>query len=97
LALLTCASLKEDQYGLVQKQIVRILESFCTTLAILERYTADPPIHWTDVESRNSPRPSLREPEKLIAELKTAIHNIDEAFRSYNIIPDSLRNKLPKM
>lgn len=97
LGLLACASLSEDEYGIVQKNIVRILESFCTTLDILQRYSGNPPIHWTDVESRHSANPKLREPEQLIAELKHAIHNIDEAFRSYDLIPNNLRNKLPAM
>lgn len=95
LAFLTCASLSEDQYGLVQKRIAPILESFCTTLSILERYTSDPPIHWTDVESRKSAKPVLQEPELLIRELKGAIRSIVDAFGSYGVIPQSLRNKLP--
>lgn len=95
MGLLARASLEEDQYGLVQKNIVSILENFSATLTLLQNYTSNPPIHWTDVEARANGVPKLKEPELLIQELRDAIHHIIDAFGSYEgFIPQGLLNKL---
>ena len=38
LSYLVCASLKEDQYGIVQRDIPKILESFTSFLSAIEEY-----------------------------------------------------------
>lgn len=91
------ASLKEDEFGVVQNHVSKILSSFNATLATLERYVADPPLHWTDTGAKNSSQPVwLPEPEALIAQLKATIKEISDAFRPYrDSLPAELREMIP--
>lgn len=41
LSRLACASLKEDRYGVVQRDLPKILEAFLSFLATLEDYRAE--------------------------------------------------------
>ena len=41
LSLLTCASLTEDQYGVVQRDIPKILEALLSFLSAIETYQAE--------------------------------------------------------
>ncbi len=44
------ASIKEDDYGMVAKDIPKIMRTFILTYQQLERFTATLPVHWTDVQ-----------------------------------------------
>lgn len=60
-----------------------ILQSFSNTIGSLEKYIANPPIHWTDVESKGKKTLTLREPETLLKTLKDGMRDIAIAFRPY--------------
>lgn len=59
LSLLICASLTEDQYGVVQRDIPKILEAFLSFLSAIEDYQAE--------ISASSPAPTQEEVSKLSA------------------------------
>ncbi|KAA8908122.1 nucleoporin protein Ndc1-Nup, partial [Sphaerosporella brunnea] len=89
------ASLAEDEYGNVQRDVRAILESFCATLDTLKRYVANPPLHWTDTEAREAPHlVYLEEPTMLIQQLEKTLREITLAFEPFMDelgIPASLR------
>ena len=90
-------SLKEDDLGVVQVHVCKILQSFCATLETLEKYVANPPVHWTDTEAK-SRAPALPEPESLIAQLRSTIADVTRAFSPFldeMDLPKDVRSKLP--
>jgi len=96
---LVISSLDEDEYGVVQGHVGKILQSFCATLETLERYTANPPLHWTDTEAHMAAgKIKLEEPEALIVQLKSTITDIANAFAPFLDqmgLPNDVYNKLP--
>jgi nucleoporin NDC1 len=93
------ASLEEDDFGNVQRDVRGILESFCATLDTLNKYVKNPPLHWTDTEAREHPV-KLEEPEQLIAQLNKTLHDITLAFEPFFEtlgVPPTLRAKLPEV
>jgi nucleoporin NDC1 len=95
------ASLEEDDFGHVQHDVRSILESFCATLDTLNRYVANPPLHWTDTEAREAPHlVRLEEPEQLIAQLNKTLREVTLAFEPFFDtlgVPPSLKAKLPEV
>ncbi|OLL22905.1 Nuclear envelope protein ndc1 [Neolecta irregularis DAH-3] len=67
-------SIKEDDMGLVQHDIPRILESLLVTETALKRFVKRPPVHPTDIESLTSPKPIILE------EISSVLKAIDFAF-----------------
>ncbi|KAL7267236.1 hypothetical protein RUND412_010183 [Rhizina undulata] len=98
LSQLICASLTEDEYGVVQNHVPAILQSFCATLNALEAYAHDPPVHWTDVYAKQmKDRLVLREPAVLIKALKASLRDIAKTFAPYlkdMVISPEVRKKL---
>jgi len=80
---LCVASLVEDEYGSVQKDIPIILSYICTAMTSLEAYRDKPPVHWTDVEYDQNKVLSLYEPDQLLAALSQSIAEIGNAFAPY--------------
>ncbi|KAF8252841.1 hypothetical protein K440DRAFT_535502, partial [Wilcoxina mikolae CBS 423.85] len=94
---LVVASLEEDEFGIVQVHVGKILQSFCATLETLEKYVANPPLHWTDTEAKSG-HIRLQEPELLILQLKSTISDITRAFSQFlheMELPGDVRSKLP--
>lgn len=83
LSRLVVASLSEDEFGVVQKHVPAILQCFSSTIDALEKYIANPPIHWTDIEAKKGDRKVLREPDILLKALKTGLRDIAVAFKPY--------------
>lgn len=78
-----CASLDEDEFGVVQQHVPSILQCFRVTLNALESFVEYPGVHWTDVDwHRNGPAP-LHEPEMLKKELKVGMQKIVGSFEPY--------------
>ncbi|KAK6535144.1 hypothetical protein TWF694_001622 [Orbilia ellipsospora] len=85
------ASLKEDTYGMVQKDLAEILEELTRVSSALECYIANPPLHWTDIHAKKileSGSASAREalfPEAvlLLATVDDGLQKIGEAFNPY--------------
>lgn len=79
---LVTASISEDDYGVVQKHVPAVLQSFSSLINALEKYVANPPIHWTDTEAKEK-APVLKEPEMLLKALKNGVKEIAVAFKPY--------------
>ncbi|KAK6336023.1 hypothetical protein TWF730_003395 [Orbilia blumenaviensis] len=85
------ASLKEDTYGTVQKELAGILEDFAKISSVLEKYMAEPPVHWTDIHAKEViAKKDAAEKETLFPEavaLSTAVNEglrkIGEEFEKY--------------
>ncbi|KAL8733345.1 MAG: hypothetical protein Q9166_002169 [cf. Caloplaca sp. 2 TL-2023] len=79
LANLTTASIKEDDYGKVAKDVPLILRTFIITYQNLEQFTATLPVHWTDVEFSEDQRHT----EDVLALLSAVRHGLQELVNSF--------------
>ncbi|KAF3907282.1 hypothetical protein ABW20_dc0110052 [Dactylellina cionopaga] len=78
-----CASLKEDIYGMVQKDLPEILEELTKISTVLEGYISDPPLHWTDIHAKQVlDEQSLSSREALFPEAIELQTTINDALRS---------------
>ncbi|KAK6339078.1 hypothetical protein TWF696_009866 [Orbilia brochopaga] len=86
-----CASLKEDIYGMVQKDLPSLLEEFVKITAVLEGYMSKPPLHWTDIHAktvleRHSPSANEKlfpEAVALLTAVNLGLQKIGDAFDPY--------------
>lgn len=60
-----CQSKTEDRFGIVQRDIPRVIDRLDRIIVILEDFMANPPYHWSDVYSKDH-QPKDIEFEKLI-------------------------------
>ncbi|KAF3936406.1 hypothetical protein ABW19_dt0202710 [Dactylella cylindrospora] len=89
------ASLKEDDYGMVQKDLPSILEELVKTAGVLEGYMANPPLHWTDIHGKALLEKKTEEAKKeLFAEPVALVEAIDEALNSIGDAFDEYLDKL---
>ncbi|KAK6517276.1 hypothetical protein TWF281_003936 [Arthrobotrys megalospora] len=85
------ASLKEDTYGTVQKELAGILEEFTKISAALDKYMTEPPVHWTDIHakeilSQNNPSEKgqlFPEAVALSSAVNDGLQKVGEAFEQY--------------
>lgn len=81
---LVVASLKEDEYGLVQRDLGEIFETLFESIDTLQGFIDNPPIDWTDVDAvANRSKLQLREPTILLATLNDAVREIAKPFGKY--------------
>jgi len=73
---LTLASLKEDKYGLVQKDVAMIIRSFATTIKTLNAFLQTLDVHWTDVGFREEDRKAVSEVNAIIGALKDGLRSV---------------------
>ncbi|KAF3924294.1 hypothetical protein ABW21_db0206787 [Orbilia brochopaga] len=86
-----CASLREDIYGMVQKDLPSLLEELVKIAAVLEGYVSKPPLHWTDIHAKTlleKRTPSVNEelfPEAvaLLKAVNSGLQKIGDAFDPY--------------
>ncbi|KAI5778206.1 nucleoporin protein Ndc1-Nup, partial [Geopyxis carbonaria] len=84
LTYLVCASLTEDEYGVVHKDLSTILEHFNSSLHTLENFCNQPPLHWTDTDAKNAENSlHLEEPNHLIETLRSSKNKILQKFEPY--------------
>ncbi|EWC45737.1 hypothetical protein DRE_05074 [Drechslerella stenobrocha 248] len=91
LAGFVCASLDEDIYGMVQKDLPSLLEEFTNIASALEGYMSNPQPHWTDVHSKTLLElhdPSVNkqlfpEATALLDAVNTGLQKIGDAFEPY--------------
>ncbi len=73
-------SLKEDNYGNVQRDVKLIIRTFTTTVTKLEGFKKSIGIHWTDIERKQeSP-----ETDTILVALKSRLEKLIEAFGDYS-------------
>jgi nucleoporin NDC1 len=81
---LALASLEEDQYGTVSKDIPQIARVFADTIKGIDGFLQALPLHWTDVESKGTGNgKQSKECDMVIAHLKVGLKKLLEAFGTY--------------
>ncbi|KAL8787597.1 MAG: hypothetical protein Q9213_002159 [Squamulea squamosa] len=79
LKIFATASITEDDYGKVAKDIPVIIRTFITTYQNLERFTATLPVHWTDVNFEEDQRKT----EDVLIVLSALRQGLEELVRVF--------------
>ena len=84
---LTTASLKEDQFGTVSKDIPKVIRTFVSTSNAVQAFVQGLPPHWTDVDFQDSDGGgrSIKEVELVSEHLKAGLKQVTEAFGDYAV------------
>ena len=82
LTALSTASINEDAYGKVAKDIPVIMMTFITTYQTLERFTATLPVHWTDVHFSEDQRRS-EDVLMVLSALRNGLGELVKAFGGF--------------
>ncbi|KAG8527968.1 uncharacterized protein KY384_006884 [Bacidia gigantensis] len=82
LAALAIASLDEDPYGRVSKDVPTLIRTFTRTAQDIEAFTKNLPPHWTDVEFKEDDR-HVRDVETVVECLKIGLRDMVNAFGKY--------------
>ena len=79
------ASLKEDPFGTVNKDIPLLIRTFVNTINNIESFTKSIPIHWTDVEFdvKDEQGRKVEEVQQVVDRLKDGLEEIITAFGNY--------------
>ncbi|KAL8874251.1 MAG: hypothetical protein Q9174_000371 [Haloplaca sp. 1 TL-2023] len=79
---LATASLQEDNYGKVSRDIPLLLNTFITTHQVLQQFVTTLPPHWTDVEFEEGQR-KTEDVKALLGVLEYGIREILKAFGGF--------------
>ena len=79
---LALASLAEDPYGRVAKDVPLLIRAFASVIQSTEGFVRELPVHWTDVEFSDSDR-RVEEVDLVVASLKTGLKGMVDAFGKY--------------
>lgn len=80
LSTLTVASLEEDNYGKVAKDVALLIRVFGETISTIETFVASAPIHWTDTEFKSR---DVEEVDMVLAFLKSGLKEMLHGFSRY--------------
>lgn len=80
LSALTIASLEEDRYGKVAKDVALLIQTYGATIAAIEAFAASVPVHWTDTEFKSR---EVVEVEMVLAFLKSGLQEMLHGFSEY--------------
>ncbi|KAI9493587.1 nucleoporin protein Ndc1-Nup [Zychaea mexicana] len=81
---LTAASYNEDPYGLVQRDIGKVVDTLLASVMDIERLVRSPPPSYTKLPpGYTGDRAMLMEPEFVLLGLREAIYQIVTSFREY--------------
>ncbi|MCJ1401728.1 hypothetical protein MMC11_004945 [Xylographa trunciseda] len=82
---LALASLKEDQFGTVNKDLPLIIRTFANVIQSVERIIQQMPIHWTDTEfqDRDGEGRRIEEVELVLEHLRWGLRQLLEDFGPY--------------
>lgn len=80
LSALTIASLEEDKYGKVAKDVALLIRVFGETISAIEAFVASVPIHWTDTEFKSR---EVVEVDTVLAFLKSGLKEMLHGFSEY--------------
>lgn len=80
LSALTVASLEEDKYGKVAKDVALLIRVFGETISTIEAFVASVPIHWTDTEFKSR---DVVEVDMVLTFLKTGLKEMLYGFSEY--------------
>ncbi|KAL9125305.1 MAG: hypothetical protein Q9217_005474 [Psora testacea] len=79
---LASASLEEDPYGRVSKDIPTLIRTFCSTIETIETFVENLPPHWTDVDFKDDDR-TEEDVEMVVQCMKSGIREILYSFGQY--------------
>ncbi|KAH7039852.1 nuclear envelope protein [Microdochium trichocladiopsis] len=79
LSQLAVSSLAEDRYGNVQRDVSTIVRTFTVLIKKLEKFSADFPVHWTDLSGKRE----CPEVDALLDALKDGLSRLVTAFSPY--------------
>lgn len=82
LTALALASLTEDNYGKVAKDVPLLIQAFVSVIQSVEGFVRDLPVHWTDVEFSESDR-RAEEVDLVVGTLKAGLKEMVDAFGKY--------------
>lgn len=74
------ASLKEDKYGNVQRDVPLIIRTLTTVITKLEKFQRELKFHWTDVEKKKE----CPEVDAVLVAMKTGLTELINAFGDYS-------------
>lgn len=77
------ASIKEDDYGKVAKDVASLIRTFIVTYQSLEQFTATLPVHWTDVEFSDDQR-RTQDVLTLLSALRNGLRELLDAFGGFS-------------
>ncbi|KAG0187032.1 Nucleoporin NDC1 [Apophysomyces sp. BC1034] len=80
---LTAASLKEDPYGYVQRDIGRVLDTFLGCLIEVQTYIKSPPEQYKKLVPGFHGKAVLNEPEAVVMALREAVYQIRVTFKDH--------------
>ncbi|PPJ60094.1 hypothetical protein CBER1_03126 [Cercospora berteroae] len=83
LSQLAVLSLKEDDFGLAQKDIATIMRTFTSVITTIEKFVKELAPHWTDVEFLDARDRNVKEVDELLDVLKKGLEEILLAFGEY--------------
>lgn len=82
LSKLAVHSLREDSYGQVSRDVPLVLRTLTSTINAVENFARTLPVHWTDVEFKESDR-KVREVEQVMGVLRLGLEEMLLAFGEY--------------
>lgn len=82
LNILAVASLKEDNYGKVAKDLPLLIRAYASTTSSIEGFVTSLPAHWTDVDFSEADR-KVEEVDLIVSTLKTGLRDMIDAFGMY--------------
>ncbi len=82
LTALAVASLTEDNYGKVAKDVKLLIQAFVSVIQSVEGFVRDLPVHWTDVEFSDSDR-RVEEVDMVVGSMKAGLKEMVDAFGKY--------------
>ena len=82
LTALAVASLTEDNYGKVAKDVALLIRAFVSVIQSVEGFVERLPAHWTDVEFSDSDR-MVKEVDLVVGSLKAGLKDMVDGFGEY--------------
>lgn len=84
LTALAVASLDEDPYGRVSKDVPAIIRTYTSTVQTIDAFVRNLPAHWTDVGFREgTDRSAGEDVEQVVQCLQTGLRDLLAAFGQY--------------
>lgn len=81
LSRLAVASLQEDDFGRVSKDVPTLIRTFAATISMLETFVAGMSVHWTDVTFKDR---RVEEVDILVAALREGLKAMLVAFEEFS-------------
>lgn len=82
LTALALASLTEDNYGRVAKDVPLLIQAFVSIIQAVEGFVSGLSVHWTDVEFSDSDR-RVEEVDLVVGSMKSGLGELVDAFGKY--------------